>query len=487
MNAQAGAAAHRPAALSTLEAGPVRLPLDEAGLLDYLLTALPPGSLPRSCVLAGLRQFGHGQSNPTYLALLASADAPERVVSRLVVRRKPPGKILESAHAVEREYAAISALAGAVPVPRAMVLCSDASVLGTPFYVMEHACGHVYLDPNLPSLRPGVRQHVYAQMASTLARLHSVDPQKVDLHGFGTAPNYCARQVKRWARQYAASTAQPMQEVAGLIAWLSSNVPAADADLGTGAVCHGDYRLDNLVVDEADGFKVKAVLDWELSTLGNPWADVAYNCLPYHLPSDNERLPALSLPLPAGVPDEATYLGWYCAARGLAGPPTPREWAFYLALSLFRLLAILAGVQARAKAGNASSASAAALASDDTIAALAGAACSIIARAERGAGPAPAALAGGVPAAGSSNAACSEPAAGPGGFAVSGLSVRVRALRGRLQAFIDTHVLPAEAAFEEHAQSDRRWTVLPLMEELKAKARARQAENHSSEIQDAKA
>eukprot|EP00955_Chlamydomonas_euryale_P114755 366301-Chlamydomonas_euryale.AAC.30 len=145
MNAQAGAAAHRPAALSTLEAGPVRLPLDEAGLLDYLLTALPPGSLPRSCVLAGLRQFGHGQSNPTYLALLASADAPERVVSRLVVRRKPPGKILESAHAVEREYAAISALAGAVPVPRAMVLCSDASVLGTPFYVMEHACGHVYL------------------------------------------------------------------------------------------------------------------------------------------------------------------------------------------------------------------------------------------------------------------------------------------------------------------------------------------------------
>ncbi|KAG1679496.1 hypothetical protein FOA52_011095 [Chlamydomonas sp. UWO 241] len=453
------------ASISTLAAGPVRVALDEHALMEYLMSSLPPGVLPPSPQLASLRQFGHGQSNPTLLATITPAGGSTSDRSlRLVVRKKPAGKILASAHAVEREYQVIAALHGSpVPVPRPLTMCHDAVVLGTPFYVMEHAAGTVYLDPNLPGLGPGVRQHLYAQMASCLARLHSLDPRSVHLGNFGSAPNYCARQVRRWASQYAASVDTPMPEVSSLIEWLKANVPAEDADTGPGSICHGDYRLDNLVVNAGAGHQVTAILDWELSTLGNAWADVAYNCLPYHLPrgTGGGGLPALSSPLPPGVPTEEAYVQWYCAARDLR-PPPPQEWAFYLALSLFRLLAILAGVQARARAGNASSASAASIATDDTIRALAGAARRVI---QRGmVSSSTSSISGG-------GGGADTGAATPGGFRIDGLSARVRGLRDKLVAFMDEHVFPAEEVFEAHAAGPDRWTVHPLMEQLKSRAK----------------
>lgn len=218
------------------------LRLDEAALAAYLRdragVALGPGPLR-------VRAFAHGQSNPTYLVEAGTGAASKR----LVLRKKPPGRLLASAHAVEREHRVLSALAAtrAVPVPRPLALCEDASVLGTPFYVMEFAEGTIYTDPRMPGAVPSQRAAAYEGLAATLAALHAVDPATSGLAGFGDPARYCARQVERWARQYAASVAAPCPRVTRLVGWLRANVPAEDAAPPAPAVVHGDYRLDNLV------------------------------------------------------------------------------------------------------------------------------------------------------------------------------------------------------------------------------------------------
>ncbi|KAG2453899.1 hypothetical protein HYH02_002105 [Chlamydomonas schloesseri] len=491
--------------------------------LPALFNGVPPSSL-------GVKQFSHGQSNPTFLVTVGQ--------TKLVLRKKPPGKLLASAHAVDREYRVLAALSpSGFPVPRAVHLCAGDEPLGTPFYLMECAEGRVFLDPNLPELAPQQRGAVYRHMAQVLARLHSLDPAGLGLApGYGNPDHYCARQLRRWSEQYRASVPAPMPEVLRLMDWLGAHVPPGDARPARPAVVHGDYRLDNIVFaspSEAGGaqplqsFTPLAVLDWELSTLGNPWADVAYNCLPYHLPPHITVLQRLRRgaeggggagALPAGVPSEQEYLGWYCAAAGVSPPPAD-DWAFYLALSLFRLLAILAGVQARAKQGNASSANAARVASDEVLRALAESALAIIARAEAataaGSSSSSSSSCGSSSGSGSSGCACrnpactcdreGRPAGGPGrqcsctgcskGTPASqpsaaaataataataaaaggllGLSPRAAELRSRLAAFMAEHVYPAEEALEERAMGPEstRWTIHPLMEELKAKAK----------------
>ncbi|KFM24210.1 Acyl-CoA dehydrogenase family member 11 [Auxenochlorella protothecoides] len=326
---------------SALRAVSPAMRLDEAALSAYLRKTLgskaPAGPLEIS-------QFSHGQSNPTYFLKAGG--------QRFVLRKQPPGKVLQSAHAVDREHLIMSRLANTpVPVPRMMAMCNDPSVLGTPFYIMEHVQGHIYENPGMESAPPEHRSTVYQAMAETLAALHSLDPVSLGLEDFGRAGGYCARQVKRWSAQYQQSILpgeSALPEMVALSEWLSENIPAADADPSRTRITHGDFRrvdeLDNLVLDSSG--KVLAVLDWELSTLGDPFSDLAYNCLAYHLPQGTPGLAPLPKPLPLGIPSEAQYLERYCAARRIPVPPKA-EWHFYLALSTFRAAAILAGPSAR--------------------------------------------------------------------------------------------------------------------------------------------
>lgn len=278
--------------------------------------------------VASLRvtQFGHGQSNPTYKVecLLSLHDDHHHHLHRddddvratYVLRKKPPGKILASAHAVEREFAVQRALgaARAVPVPEMLALCEDPAVLGTPFYLMTFVPGHIFVAPGLPDVpTPAHRAAVYDEMARVLGAIHRVDPTSVGLDGYGKPVDYSRRQLERWARQYAASVTTPEPPVTALIAWLRANVPAEEP---SGRLVHGDFRLDNLVFASSSGpygtgggggggEGVAAVLDWELSTLGAPYSDIAYNCMPYHLPpgGDGAAYPSFaSAALPPGVP-----------------------------------------------------------------------------------------------------------------------------------------------------------------------------------------
>lgn len=291
-----------------------------------------------------VRQFVGGQSNPTYY-MTAGGRA-------YVLRRKPPGKLLPSAHLVEREYRIISALAGTgVPVPRALTLCEDPGVIGTAFYVMEYVPGRVLTSPALPGLAPAERRAIYESMSDVLARLHTVDWQGMGLADFGRPGNYFARQIHRWTEQYRASETGTIPAMERLIAWLPQHIPADDQT----TIAHGDYRLANLIVHPTEP-RVVAILDWELATLGHPLADLAYNCMPYRLPAARfdglrgEDLAAL------GIPSEAEYVAAYCRKTGRAGIP---DWGFYLAFAMFRLAAILQGIVGRVQAGTAAAADAA--------------------------------------------------------------------------------------------------------------------------------
>eukprot|EP00897_Mesotaenium_endlicherianum_P002862 jgi/Mesen1/2603/ME000166S01727 len=301
--------------------------------------------------------FGHGQSNPTFLLEAGKA--------QYVLRKKPPGKLLKSAHAIEREFQVLAALGqhSDVPVPRVHCLCSDASVIGTPFYVMEYVKGRIFTDPSLPGVSEGERRELYRAMAHTLAALHRVDVARAGLASFGRRDHYCRRQVDRWAQQYAASTGsagggpEPSAAMLQVTEWLRAHVPPEDDDAAApvAGLVHGDFRLDNLVFHPRQA-RVVAVLDWELATLGNQMSDLAYCCMPYLLPSGSPLLPALRTPagaVPRGIPSEADFVADYCQATGVAWPAG--TWQFYMALSLFRAAAIFAGVYRRALQGNASS------------------------------------------------------------------------------------------------------------------------------------
>jgi len=314
---------------------------DEAVLLKWLQERMPEVGDDLS-----IRQFQGGQSNPTFLL--------ETGGRRYVLRKKPPGKTLPSAHMVEREYKVIRALADHtdLPVPQAQVLCEDSDVIGTPFYVMDYMDGRVVSHPALKELDKAERRPVHHAAIDTLARLHQVDVNAVGLGDFGRPQGYVARQVSRWSKQYEASKTGDMPAMDKLAAWLPDNLPQKDET----AIAHGDFRLGNLML-APDRPDVIAILDWELSTLGHPLADLAYYCLPYHLSADFEGMRGvIGEDLnELGIPSEQDTIERYCRMTGL---DSLDEWHVFLSFSLFRLAAILQGVYARALQGNASNADA---------------------------------------------------------------------------------------------------------------------------------
>ncbi len=284
-------------------------------------------------------QFKGGQSNPTFL--VATSDG-----QRLVLRRKPPGKLLPSAHAVDREFRIIAALAATdVPVARAHALCLDESVVGTAFYIMDYVEGRVFWEPTLPGLAPAERGAIYDALNDVIARLHRVDYAAIGLGDFGRPGNYVRRQIDRWTRQYRASETETIAAMDRLIAWLPENVPENDET----RIVHGDYRLDNVIFHPTEP-RILAVLDWELSTLGNPLGDFAYHMMTWRLGQDAYRgLGGHDLAV-LGIPGEAAYRALYCRRTGRQDIA---HWEFYLVYNMFRLAAILQGIMGRVVEGTA--------------------------------------------------------------------------------------------------------------------------------------
>ena len=322
----------------TKEAAPA-LALDAARLDAYLSDHVNGYAGPLT-----VRQFKGGQSNPTYLL-----ETPAR---RYVLRRKPPGKLLPSAHAVDREYRVIGALhVQKFPVAEPLCLCADESVAGTPFYVMDFADGRVFWEPQMPGSDRSERTAVYDAMNATIARLHGFDPAAIGLSDFGRGENYVARQVERWSKQYRASETEKIDAMERLIEWLPRHIPPA----GTPRLVHGDYRIDNLIIDK-QAPTVLAVLDWELSTLGDPLADFTYHLMAWHMPATESAAGTATLArhdLPAlGIPSMADYVAAYVARTGL--DPRP-HLPVYLAYNFFRIAAILQGIIGRVRYGTATS------------------------------------------------------------------------------------------------------------------------------------
>jgi aminoglycoside phosphotransferase (APT) family kinase protein len=323
-----------------LRAPPAQHAFDAAGLAHWMQAHIEGFSGPIE-----LQQFAGGQSNPTFLVQSAN--------HRYVLRRKPPGKLLPSAHAVDREYRVIKALAKTeVPVARAYALCEDPAVIGAAFYVMDYVEGRLFWDAALPEVAPEERRAIYQEMTRVIAALHSVDYAALGMGDYGKPGRYIERQVARWTQQYRASETETIDAMERLIEWLPEHIPAGEE---TGIV-HGDFRLDNAIFHPCEP-RILAVLDWELSTLGHPLVDLAYLCTRYHLSAEQFRglggLDCAAL----RIPSEAECVADYCRRRGRA-PVAPREWTYYLAFNMFRLTGILQGVLARALQGNASSATA---------------------------------------------------------------------------------------------------------------------------------
>jgi aminoglycoside phosphotransferase (APT) family kinase protein len=290
-------------------------------------------------------KFAGGQSNPTFLL-----DTPS---GRYVLRRQPPGQLLKSAHAVDREFRVLSALGQTpVPVARAWHLCEDREVIGSMFYLMSYEEGRIFWNPALPEVERDARRDYYASIVATLAALHDVDVDAAGLSDYGRPGNYFQRQIELWTRQYRAAETGPIGPMEALIEWLPAHCPA---DTQRPSLVHGDFRIDNLMFANGEP-RVRAVLDWELSTLGNPLADLAYFSMCLRLPAtgnisglrDQDRSTL-------GIPEEEEMVARYCELRGLPGID---NWNFYLAFSFFRLASIAQGVKARALQGNASNASA---------------------------------------------------------------------------------------------------------------------------------
>ncbi len=287
-----------------------------------------------------IEQFKGGQSNPTYRITTAG--------QRYVLRRKPPGKLLPSAHAVDREYRIITALAQAgFPVAKSYALCMDEAVIGTAFYIMDYVEGRVFWDPTLPSLSRAERRPIYEAMNAAIARLHGMDYAALGLGDYGRPGNYAMRQIDRWTRQYRASETEKIGAMDRLIDWLPKNAPQEEET----SIIHGDFRIDNMIFHPTEP-GVLAVLDWELSTLGNPLADFAYHMMPWRLgPEAYRGLWGLDLPS-LGIPTEEEGCALYCRRTGRNSLP---HWDFYIAFNMFRLAAILQGIMGRVREGTAAS------------------------------------------------------------------------------------------------------------------------------------
>ncbi len=321
---------------------------DTAALEAHLARELSGFAGPLS-----VRQFKGGQSNPTYQLI-----TPAR---RYVMRSKPgpAAKLLPSAHAVEREFRVMHALAGqGVPVPRMELLCEDEAVIGRAFYVMEMVEGRVLWDQSLPGMSPAGRNAIYDEMNRVIAALHGVDVAGAGLADYGKPGSYFERQIGRWTKQYLASVTEPIDAMDRMIEWLPAHMPAAARDDAQVAVVHGDFRLDNLIFHPTEP-RIVAVLDWELSTLGHPLADFSYHCMSWHIPPGAFRGIA-GLDLAAlGIPSEREYVRRYCARTGRGDPAALMgDWNFYLAFNMFRLASIMQGIAKRVVDGTASSAAA---------------------------------------------------------------------------------------------------------------------------------
>nr|WP_299827107.1 phosphotransferase family protein [uncultured Roseobacter sp.] len=291
--------------------------------------------------LDGFEKFSDGQSNPTYRVTSGGTD--------YVLRAKPPGKLLKSAHAVDREFRVMQALAATdVRVPQVYHLSGDDTPLGTQFMVMEMVEGRIFWDPALPEIDREARGRVYDAMNGTLAALHNVVPDEVGLADYGKPGSYFARQLTRWSGQYQQTATAPLPDVDWLMRWLDEHMVTDD---GASSIVHGDFRIDNMIF-APDREEVVALLDWELSTLGHPLADLAYQCMHWRLPHAGHFRGLGGVDRAAtGLPDEDTYVTDYCARRGITRPD---HWVFYVVFSYFRLLAILQGVLKRGLDGNAS-------------------------------------------------------------------------------------------------------------------------------------
>ena len=322
----------------TKEVAPA-LRFDVARLEDYLAARVEGFAGPLT-----VRQFKGGQSNPTYLL-----ETPRH---KYALRRKPPGKLLPSAHAVDREFRVISALsAQGFPVATPVVYCNDPSVVGTAFYVTGFVAGRVFWEPQMAGATPAERSAVYDAVNSTIARLHAYEPGGIGLADFGRGENYVARQVERWSKQYRASETETIDEMERLIAWLPAHIPPA----APVRLVHGDFRLDNLIL-APDGPQVRAVLDWELSTLGDPLADFSYHLMKWHMPPTDTGASTGTLvghDLAAlGIPSLDAYVDAYAARTGL--DPRP-HLPTYLAYNFFRIAAIYQGIVGRVRDGTATS------------------------------------------------------------------------------------------------------------------------------------
>jgi aminoglycoside phosphotransferase (APT) family kinase protein len=309
---------------------------DEASVERYLRDHMPDFRGPLT-----VRQFVGGQSNPTFLL--------ETPGARFVMRKKPIGTLLPSAHQVEREFRIIKALAATdVPVPRVHLLCEDAGVIGTAFFVMDFVEGRIMRDPMMPEASPRERAACYDSMNDVLARLHRVDFRAVGLGDYGRPQAYVARQLARWSKQYEASKIDEIPEMDRLIDWLNRHIPAADET----TIAHGDYRIENLIFHPTEP-RVVAVLDWELSTLGHPLSDLAWASRPYHCPPGIDGVLSFQqMDLEAlGIPSEHEFLAAYCRRVGRSSVP---DLTFFVAFSFFRGAAIAQGIAMRAKLGNAS-------------------------------------------------------------------------------------------------------------------------------------
>jgi aminoglycoside phosphotransferase (APT) family kinase protein len=292
-----------------------------------------------------IERIAGGQSNPTYFVTLG-----ER---RMVLRKKPQGETLPSAHAVDREHRVLSALsATGVPVPKTILYCSDPSLVGTPFYLMERLEGRVFNDASLPGIAPADRRTMIFGMAETLAKLHDVDPASVGLADFGRPSGYFQRQIRRWTQQYELARWRDLSDVETLMRWLPEHLPPDDA----ARICHGDFRLGNLIFHPTEP-RIVGVLDWELSTLGHPLADLAFSALPWiTYPDEYGGFRGLDLER-LGIPQRDAYLERYFASRRT--PEEQRLAPFHTAFALFRMAVIFEGIAARARSGNAAAENAA--------------------------------------------------------------------------------------------------------------------------------
>jgi aminoglycoside phosphotransferase (APT) family kinase protein len=312
------------------------LAIDVTALARYLAGRLP-GVVPELSV----QRFAGGQSNPTYLVSSGAR--------KLVLRKKPPGVLLPTAHSIDREHRIFSALFGSeVPVPQPYLYCDDASVIGTEFFLMQYLEGRIFWDSTLPGLAAQERSAIYAEMNRVLAALHALDYGARGLADYGKPGNYFARQIRRWTEQYQAAKTDELESMERLCEWLPAHLPAGDDRT---CLVHGDYRLDNMIFHPTEP-RVLGLLDWELSTLGHPLADLAYNCMPYHS-TFRAPVPLSEIAGPAtGIPTEREYVAQYCERVGREVP----DLRFHLAFSFFRSASITQGVYKRGLQGNASQA-----------------------------------------------------------------------------------------------------------------------------------